>query len=232
MLQHVLSLSQAQIAQHCHGGRLETCLKLIRQQPRRLRSARPALAMHTTAVTDKLPPVANGRASGLDKQDVQEQSGQAAPSTDSTANSGKPSISARPQSSSEAIQRGIEELKAGRPNEAIELFQAALELPGNGCMRFAGTVREYRCASEGEEQAALYNMACAYAALRQTESALTCLEGAFEAGLSDYAAVRSDPDLDAVRGPELDKLVSKYDNLLAKVFKKRRDDADKPWLGW
>ncbi len=50
----------------------------------------------------------------------------------------------RPQSSSEAIQRGIDELKAGNPNEAIELFQAALELPGNGCMRFAGTVREYR----------------------------------------------------------------------------------------
>lgn len=35
------------------------------------------------------------------------------------------------------------------------------------------------------------------------------MEGAFEAGLSDYAAVRSDPDLDAVRGPELDKLMSK-----------------------
>lgn len=67
----------------------------------------------------------------------------------------------------------------------------------------------HRCASEGEEQAALYNMACAYAALRQLESALTCLEGAFEAGLSDYAAVRTDADLDAVRGPELDKLMSK-----------------------
>lgn len=67
----------------------------------------------------------------------------------------------------------------------------------------------HRCASEGEEQAALYNMACAYAALRQRDSALTCLEGAFEAGLSDYEAVRSDPDLDAVRGPELDKLLSK-----------------------
>ena len=67
----------------------------------------------------------------------------------------------------------------------------------------------HRCASEGEEQAALYNMACAYAALRRRESALVCLEGAFEAGLSDYAAVSSDPDLDAVRGPELDKLVSK-----------------------
>lgn len=190
------------------------------------------MASRTTAVTDRLPPIANGRANGLDKQDVQEQPDQATASTDSTANSEEPSSSARPQSSSEAIQRGIEELKTGHPKEAIELFQAALELPGNGCMRFAGTVREYRCASEGEEQAALYNMACAYAALRQMESALTCLEGAFEAGLSDYAAVRSDPDLDAVRGAELDKLLSKYDGLLAKVFRKRRDDAEKSWLGW
>lgn len=69
--------------------------------------------------------------------------------------------------------------------------------------------RVVRCPSDGEEQAALYNMACAYAALRQRDSALACLEGAFEAGLSDFAAVRSDPDLDAVRGPEMDKLLSK-----------------------
>ena len=50
----------------------------------------------------------------------------------------------RPGTSSAAISAGIAELKAGRPEQAIELFQAALELPGNGAMRFAGTVREYR----------------------------------------------------------------------------------------
>lgn len=42
---------------------------------------------------------------------------------------------------------------------------------------------KHRCPSEEEEQAPLYNMACAHTALRQMESALTCLEGAFEAGL-------------------------------------------------
>lgn len=56
-------------------------------------------------------------------------------------------------------------------------------------------------------------MACAYAALRQRDSALACLEGAFEAGLSDFAAVRSDSDLSAVRGQDLDKLLSKCDQL-------------------
>lgn len=35
---------------------------------------------------------------------------------------------------------------------------------------------EGRCASDAEEQSALYNMACAYAAMAQRESALTCLE--------------------------------------------------------
>ena len=33
-----------------------------------------------------------------------------------------------------------------------------------------------RCASDAEEQSALYNMACAYAAMGQKDSALTCLE--------------------------------------------------------
>jgi hypothetical protein len=90
--------------------------------------------------------------------------------------------------------------------------------------------RVRRCASEGEEQAALYNMACAYAALRQRDSALACLEGALEAGLADYAAVRSDPDLDAVRGPQLDKLLAKYDGLLARLRRKKEDGGF--WLGW
>lgn len=80
-------------------------------------------------------------------------------------------------------------------------------------MRFYMVTCTDRCPSEGEEQAALYNMACAYAALSQRDSALACLEGAFEAGMSDFAAVRSDSDLATVRGPELDKLLSKCAHL-------------------
>ena len=87
-----------------------------------------------------------------------------------------------------------------------------------------------RCASNGEEQAALYNMACAYAALRQQDSALACLEGAFEAGLTDYATVRSDPDLSAIPRPELEKLLGKYDGFLARLQRKKDDGGF--WLGW
>ena len=77
-------------------------------------------------------------------------------------------------------------------------------------------------------------MACAYAALRQKDSALACLEGALEAGLSDCAAIRSDPDLAPVQGLELENLLGKYDGLLAKFLGPRRskDGSGKFWLGW
>jgi hypothetical protein len=63
------------------------------------------------------------------------------------------------------------------------------------------------CASEGEEIAALYNLACAYASLGKLESALASLEGAFGAGFVDYATLRSDPDLERLQGPGLEKLI-------------------------
>lgn len=64
------------------------------------------------------------------------------------------------------------------------------------------------CASEGEEIAALYNLACAYAALRQSDAALAALEGAFEAGFQDYNTCRSDPDLRNLQGSKLDMLIA------------------------
>ena len=36
-------------------------------------------------------------------------------------------------------------------------------------MRMSGSVREYSCASDGEENAALYNMACCWAKLGQKQ---------------------------------------------------------------
>ena len=76
-------------------------------------------------------------------------------------------------------------------------------------MRMSGSVREYSCPSEGEENAALYNLACCYAALGQKQAALTVLEALLENNFEDAAAIRSDPDLASLRGAELDKLLSK-----------------------
>ena len=44
------------------------------------------------------------------------------------------------------------------------------------CLRRTKPALARRCASDAEEQSALYNMACAYAALGKRDSALTCLE--------------------------------------------------------
>ena len=70
-------------------------------------------------------------------------------------------------------------------------------------------MREVSCPSDGEEQAALYNMACSYARLGQREAALTCLEAVLESGYSDTQSLRSDPDLEGLRGRELNELLSR-----------------------
>lgn len=87
-------------------------------------------------------------------------------------------------------------------------------------------MREYACPSQGEEHAALYNMACAYAAMGQKTPALTCIEGLLDSGFEDFKTLRTDPDLAALRS-ELEVLVGKYDNLLAKVgWGGKKDNAE------
>ena len=53
----------------------------------------------------------------------------------------------RARTAGEAIEAGIARLGAGEARAAVDLFQAALELPGNGAFRMSGTVREYRRAA-------------------------------------------------------------------------------------
>ncbi|PSC71097.1 Tetratricopeptide-like helical [Micractinium conductrix] len=140
-----------------------------------------------------------------------------------------------PQRAREAIDAGLQKFAAGEYQTAVDLFQLSLELPGSGVMRMSGSVREYSCASEGEENAALYNMACCYAALGQKQAALTVLEALLDNEFDQVATIRSDADLAPLRGPDLDKLLSKHDGLLSKVFgRKKKDDssANKPWLRW
>lgn len=75
-----------------------------------------------------------------------------------------------PPSPPPALCCAVQEYGAGRYQAALDLFQLALELPGSGYMRMSGSPKEYSCASEGEENAALYNMACCWVALGQKQA--------------------------------------------------------------
>jgi hypothetical protein len=117
-----------------------------------------------------------------------------------------------PRRSRDAIAAGLDLFNASNYEAAVELFQLALELPGSGAMRMAGSPKEYACASEGEEEAALYNMACAYCRMSPPKvgPALTVLAAlADDTEFEAWATLRSDPDLAPARGPELDKILSK-----------------------
>jgi hypothetical protein len=53
-------------------------------------------------------------------------------------------LSGRPKSCKQAIDRGLDLFKQQLYQEAVDMFNLALELPGNGAYRLAGSVREFR----------------------------------------------------------------------------------------
>eukprot|EP01025_Chloroclados_australasicus_P027488 TRINITY_DN2725_c2_g1_i4.p2 TRINITY_DN2725_c2_g1~~TRINITY_DN2725_c2_g1_i4.p2 ORF type:complete len:278 (+),score=24.36 TRINITY_DN2725_c2_g1_i4:50-835(+) len=144
----------------------------------------------------------------------------------------------QPKVCSQAINLGLQQFEKGNYQQAIEYFTVALELPGNGAYRFANSIREYSCPSEGEEQAALYNLTCSYAKLKQIDSALICLEALLEAGYDDFEQIRSDPDLYILKGKQqFNEIIGKFDtpqNFVGKLFggKKKDEDTNQPWLQW
>mmetsp|Transcript_28679 Transcript_28679/g.80745 ORF Transcript_28679/g.80745 Transcript_28679/m.80745 type:complete len:218 (-) Transcript_28679:201-854(-) len=150
----------------------------------------------------------------------------------------EPQKAPEPKNCKQAIDVGLELYRQKQFSEAIAVFQKSLELPGSGVMRLSGTVREYSCPSTGEENAALYNMACAYCQLGQAQSALTCVQGVLENEFDDFKALRTDPDLAALQGPELEALIGKFESPIDKIssflgVKKQRDSGtNKPWLLW
>jgi hypothetical protein len=83
--------------------------------------------------------------------------------------------------------------------------------------------RNVETLDEFELQAAHYNMACAHAQLGNLAEAIVNLQTAFENGFDNYATVRSDPDLDPVKGEtEFAKLMNTYEpkgfNPFGKLF--------------
>ncbi|KAG2448823.1 hypothetical protein HYH02_006174 [Chlamydomonas schloesseri] len=154
---------------------------------------------------------------------------------------GAPEDPNRPKRCKEAIDKGLELFKQKQYEQAIAMFNLALELPGNGAYRMPGSPREFSCPSDAEEQAALYNMSCAYAQMGQRDACLTCLEAVLESGFEDYKTMRTDPDLAPVRGAAFDELLGRYDSPLAKLKKilpgsKDKQvlvsDTNKPWVLW
>ena len=142
-----------------------------------------------------------------------------------------------PKTTREAIDAGLELYDKGDFREALALFTKSLELPGMGAVRLSGRVKEYSCASQGEENAALYNMACCYAQLGQRDSALECLSGLLDNGYEDFEQLRQDEDLAAIRGQKFDQLLLRFDNPLTKIsgaLKSRGKDSgtNKPWISW
>jgi tetratricopeptide (TPR) repeat protein len=166
---------------------------------------------------------------------------QAAETADSS-NSSSVSTQPRFKRCKDAIDAGLEAFQAKDFRAAIDLFNLALELPGNGAYRLPGSPREYSCPSDGEEHAALYNMACCYAQLGQKQAALTCLESVLETGFSDVQTLSSDPDLRPVQGPELQAIINKYTGvggIFTKLMKQNKEEVlvsdqnkNKPWILW
>ncbi|GMH37006.1 hypothetical protein BSKO_04879 [Bryopsis sp. KO-2023] len=140
------------------------------------------------------------------------------------------------KSCSEAINAGLEMYKNEKYQAALDVFSDSLELPGKGVVRMGGRCKEYSCPSEGEENAALYNMTCCYAKLGQMEGGLVCLEGLLENGFEDFEQIAKDSDLDGLRGAQFNEIVGKYDTIGSKVSKmmgsKKKVNSDKPWLTW
>eukprot|EP00798_Chlamydomonas_sp_ICE-L_P021113 gene21113-28002_t len=148
-----------------------------------------------------------------------------------------------PKRCKEAIDKGLDLFEAKQYQEAIGMFNLALELPGNGAYREATSPREFSCPSDLEEHGALFNMACCYAQMGQKGAALTCIDGLLEAGFTDYTTLRTDPDIAPAQGQDLEALIEKYSGLAAKMKnffpfgkaeKKREADPNvsKSWTMW
>lgn len=77
---------------------------------------------------------------------------------------------------------------------------------------YQAAIRSYKLASQLKPVPDVwYNMACSSAMEWDNSSAFFYLEKAFATGYKDFASLKTDADLKSLQGPELDKLIAKYD---------------------
>lgn len=113
--------------------------------------------------------------------------------------------------------------KAGDYEEALELFELALTLPGDGYdvrrvnvktspingATVPRDLEEVRFASLRQKQTTLYNMACVKAKLGEDSKALDDLEKALSIGFDDYHLIRDEDDFKSI-AKDAQKLIEKY----------------------
>jgi len=146
-----------------------------------------------------------------------------------------------PQTASQAIERGQVFCRRGKYQEALSLFQCALDLPGSGVVQAYYrksepviktsqplVTRETRRQLSNEEKIAIhYNIACSYSRLSEEEEdkageseklklAFENLEIACELGYKDMDMIQQEEDFEAMRK----KLPTAFQALVAKYAKK------------
>ncbi len=148
---------------------------------------------------------------------------------------------ALPRRCRDAIDLGLLAYSEKDYEAAADLFQLALTLPGNGTARLSGSPKEYAVPSAGEENSAIYNLACVYCATGRSAEALECVTAVLNNGFDDVQALRSDPDLAPIRDG-VAKLLAERDAPLAKLARLAgslrssdgvpRNSGSRPWLRW
>lgn len=150
-------------------------------------------------------------------------------STGSGAN--QPSTSARQRRSEEQQQLDFE----------IEFFRGVLDrhpeyvdvlrVQGNNLTR-RGRVREgleidkRLLRLRPLDSLVFYNLACSYALLKQTDSALKALRRALELGYNDFRYLRQDTDLDSIRhDPRFRQILSEFEPAPIRRPERRRRSA-------
>ena len=98
-----------------------------------------------------------------------------------TADRAQKYVEKNPQSGRGWYNLGFASLAGDRPEDSIEAFKKALDLG-------------YR------KPTTMYNLACAYSRLDQKDPAFEWLNKAIDAGFDETHTIRSDDDLDNLRG--------------------------------
>ena len=108
----------------------------------------------------------------------------------------------QPEAARETLQRGLEIVNRHlelNPNDVRAVYLGANALIDLGKPEQAVEWTKRAAAMESNDPAVLYNCACVYARLNQTEAAINLLQEAINCGFSAKEWIENDPDLNSIR---------------------------------